>query len=228
MVSSTIDAPDRDVATEALAWPARAAAVTITDADSYAGACGLLLGIKDLRAKVAETFDPHIKRAHEAHKALLKEKQDAEAPLAIAERTIKGLITDYDREQERIRVEEQRRRDDEARRQAETETLERAAAMELEGQAYGDDALVAEAHAIVEAPVAPLPAVPVAKAVPKVAGVSLRKTWGFRIVDPSKVPDSYKVIDETKIRGVVRSLGPAANIPGVQVFETTQVAAGRR
>jgi hypothetical protein len=227
-MASLLEVPDRAVADEALAWPDRAKAAVITDADTYATACGLLLGIKDLRKKIAETFDPHVRRAHEAHKALVKEKADAEAPLTQAEVILKGALTAYDREQERLRQEEQRRIDEAARREAERLALEQAAALEAEGHATGDAAMVAEAHAIIDAPIAPVPMAPAVKATPKVAGVALRKSWAFRIVNANLVPRQYHVIDESKIRGVVRSLGQAANIPGVEVYEETSVAAGRR
>lgn len=220
-MDSVLDRPDTAVVTEAKAWPDRALGTVIYDADTYAAACGFLLGIKDLRTKIGDTFNPHIKRAHDAHKALLKEKSDAEAPLIEAERILKTTIADYDREQEQIRLAEQRRLDEEARRIAEERQLEEAVALEAAGA-------TTEAVAVLETPVQPVPLAPVQKAVPKVAGVSLKKVYAFRIVDESKVPDQYKVIDESKIRGVVRSLGLAANIPGVQVYEDTQVAAGRR
>lgn len=227
-MSTVLELPDRQVVTEALAWPDQARALTVTDVDTYARGCALLLGIKDLRKKIAETFDPHVRRAHEAHKALVKEKSDAEAPLTEAERILKGALTAYDQEQERIRREEQRKKDEEARIEAERMALEQAAALELEGHATGDETLVAEAHAIIAAPIAPVPMAPVQKLTPKVAGISMRKTWAFRIVNPTLVPNQYRVIDEAKIRGVVRSLGPASNIPGVEVYEETTVAAGRR
>lgn len=226
-MSSVLEFPDRTVVTEALTWPERAKAATITDEHSYHAAAELLLGIKDLRKKIAETFDPHCRRAFEAHRALTKEKADAEAPLTQAETIIKNAIRLFDAEQDRIRREQQRIADEAARVAAETEALERAAALEAEGKAYGDDAMVAEAHAIIETPVTAV-AAPVVKMTPKVAGITMRKTWTFRIVNPNLVPRQYLVIDESKVRGVVRSLGQAANIPGVEVYEETSVAAGRR
>lgn len=228
-MSTVLDQPDRAVVDDALAWPDRARAVVITNDDSYQTACGLLLGIKELRKKVADTFDKHIKAAHEAHKALVKEKADAEAPLTQAEGILKTGLVAYDREQERLRQEEQRRRDDEARRAEEARILEQAAAMELEGQEFGDTAMVDEAHALISHPVQAV-AAPVQKATPKVAGVVLKKSFAFRVVNPALVPAQYKVttINEAAIRAVVRGLGMAANIPGVQVYEETSVAAGRR
>jgi hypothetical protein len=227
MLSTVAEPLDRSVATEALTWPDRARAAVVRDAESYEIAAHLLLGIKDLRRKIAETFDPHCKRAYEAHRALTKEKADAEAPLTQAERIIKDSLRAYDAEQERIRREQQRIADERARREAEDRALEQAAAMEREGHEFGDVGLIAEAHAAIEAPIVAV-AAPIAKTTPKVAGVSMRKTWAFRVVDEARVPRQYLSVNETKIRGVVRALGSAAAIPGVEVFEETSVAAGRR
>jgi hypothetical protein len=227
MLSTVDESLDRSVATEALTWPDRARAAVVRDAESYELAAHLLLGIKDLRRKIAETFDPHCKRAYEAHRALTKEKADAEAPLTQAERIIKDALRAYDAEQDRIRREQQRIADEQARREAEDRALEQAAAMEREGRELGDAALVAEAQAVIEQPVIAV-AAPVAKATPKVAGIAMRKTWAFRVVNEALIPRQYLNVNETKIRGVVRALGASAAIPGVEVFEETSVAAGRR
>jgi hypothetical protein len=228
MLSTVDESLDRSVATEALTWPDRARAAVVRDAASYEDAAQLLLGIKDLRRKIAETFDPHCKRAYEAHRALTKEKADAEAPLTQAERIIKDSLRAYDAEQERLRREQQRIADEQARREAEDRALEQAAALEREGKDFGDEALVAEAHALINAPIVAPTAAPVAKSTPKVAGITMRKTWNFRVVNEALVPRQYLSVNETKIRGVVRALGAAAAIPGVEVYEETSVAAGRR
>jgi hypothetical protein len=47
-------------------------------------------------------------------------------------------------------------------------------------------------------------------------------------VNEALIPRQYLNVNETKIRGVVRALGASAAIPGVEVFEETSVAAGRR
>lgn len=60
---------------------------------------------------------------------------------------------------------------------------------------------------------------------PKVKGVSTRQVWRFEIVDASKVPDQYKIIDEKSIGGVVRSLKERTNIPGVRVYPEDVVSA---
>lgn len=226
--STVIDFPAQAIAAEAQSWPSRARGVVIADDTSYRGACDLLLGIKDLRKRVAEVHDPNIKRWHDGHRAAIKDKKESDDPLDEAERIIKRSLAAWDEAQERERRERQRQADEEARQRDETERLERAAAMEIEGKEYGDDALVQEAHALIEPPPMAVVAAPVAKAVPKVSGVSYRKVPKFRIVNPDLVPRQYCAPVESKIRGVVNSLGDKANIPGVQVYFETVVAAGGR
>lgn len=226
------------VAEKALTWPERARAVSVVDASSYASAGELLRGIKALRGEIAETFDPHIKRANEAHRALLEQKRQAETPLTEAERVIKDALIKYDQEQERLRREEQRRLEEEARRQAEQDALDRAAAMEREGREFGDDAMVQEAQQLVEeqlqAP--PPPVATIAKATPKVAGIVHRTTWSARVVDfhalvkfvasnPSHI--GLLVVNQPALNAQARSLKGAMSLPGVQAVPTNDVAASR-
>ncbi len=207
---------------EALTWPEKARGAVVTDEPSYILTSELLKGIKALRTKIADTFDPHIQRAHAAHKALVKEKADAEAPLTEAEGIIKRTLVAWTAEQERLRLEEQRRLEAIARQREEEARLAEALAAEAAGDTDEAAALMEEA-VTVQAPAVILP-----PASPKVAGISYREVWKFRIVDAAKVPREYLTIDETKIGGVVRALKGAANIPGVQVYSDRIASASGR
>jgi len=227
MTPTTIEPMNADgVKSEALAWPDRARATLVTDGVTYTAAAELLKGIKALRQKIGETFGPHIKRAFDAHRALCKEKQDAEAPLSEAETILKRALVAYDDAQERIRRAEEQRLREEARRQEEQRRLEEAAALELQAAETDDELLRAEAEEMFAAPIQ-TPTVVVAKSTPKVSGVSFREVWKFRIVDSSKVPDQYKKVDEIKIGGVVRALKGGARIAGVEVYPE-KIAASTR
>ncbi len=224
--ASVLDVPSQAIKDEAVSWPDKAKAALITDHESYHGVAEFLLGIKALRKKIAETFDPHIKRAFEAHRALTKEKADAETPLTDAETLIKGRLAAWDTEQERLRLEAQRVADEKARQSEEDDRLARAAAMEIEGQQFGDEQMVAEAHELITQPAPVIVAPPVARATPKVSGISYRTVVKFRIVNPDLVPRQYCAPVEAKIRGIVTALGMNANIPGVQTYTERVVAAG--
>lgn len=137
--------------------------------------------------------------------------------LAAAERKLKQRLVSWKNEQDRIAREEARKADEKARK--DREKLEKQAAdAEAAGRTERADALRDRAVSIVAA-------VPITEA-PRVSGISTRKIYKFRIVDASKVPDQYKVIDEKRIGAVVRALKTDANIPGVEVYEETSLAAG--
>ena len=214
---------------KALTYPDQARALRIADAGTYQGACDFLKGIKALRTEIAETFEPHIKRAHDAHKALLKEKADAEAPLADAERIVKAALVTYDAEQERIRRIEAARLQDELRRQEEERRLAEAVELEASGES-------AEAEALIDAPVF-VPTVVVAPSTPKVSGIAYRETWSASVTDlaalvkyvaanPQCAP--FLLANMPALNAQARSLKAQLRIPGVEAICTRDVAAGKR
>jgi len=217
------------VRNEASSWPERAQALAVTNSVTYTMAGELLLGIKDLRKRIVETFGPHCKRAFEAHRALVAEQKQAEAPLMDAERIIKDRLVTYDQAQERIRREEQARLEAIARQHAE----ERQLAEALAAEAAGDNA---EADAIINETPAPI-VVQVEKTTPVVAGVSFRETWAAEVTDLAALvrfvagsPSHANLLlaNTTALNGLARSLKSAMAIPGVRSVATRDVAAGRR
>lgn len=235
-MSAVLDLSERDtVTTEAMSWPDRARAVVVTTAEQYVVGADLLKGIKALRTKIAETFDPHVRRAHEAHKALVAEKAAAEAPLTQAEQILKHALVTYDNAQAALQREAQRIADEQARRDEEQRRLETAAAMEIEGHDYGDAALVAEAHALLEEPVLAM-AAPVAKSTPTVAGLSYRTTYAAQVTDllalvrhVAQHPELINLLSANgpALNAQARSLKAALRLPGVRVIETRDAAVRR-
>lgn len=210
----------QEITERALTVPDQARAIEIKSNDDFVHAGEILLVIKDLRKQIDETFDPIIKKQHEAHKEAVAQKKKVDAPLVEAENIIKPRIAAWSAEQERIRREEEARLREEARKQEEERRLQEAILAEQSGQKD-------EAEAIIETPVQVAPVV-VPKSVPKVAGVNMVKQWKFRIVNPALIPREYLTPDEIKIGGVVRALKDQAHIPGVEVYSVDNVSAGRR
>lgn len=200
-----------EVESQALTIPEQADTLMITDSVTYTRAGEFWKEIRAMRGKVAATFDPLVKQAHELHRETLAKKNEIDRPLEAAEKKVKRLMADYDREQERKRREEEDRLREIARKQEEERRLAEALAAEAAGEKE-------EAEAILEEEVyIPPPVVP--KATPKVEGVSFRTAWKFRIVNESAIPRNYMVPDTVKIGGVVRAMKSATNIPGVEVYE---------
>jgi len=59
------------------------------------------------------------------------------------------------------------------------------------------------------------------------AGLDLRRTWSYRIIDADRVPDEYWKIDEDKIRRVVIATRGEVEIPGVVVEQEQSFARAR-
>jgi hypothetical protein len=225
------------VTEQAMTWPEKARALAVTDQASYELAANTLKGIKALRSEVDAAFDPIVKSAFDAHKTAVAQKRKAEAPLTEAESIIKRSLSDYSIEQERLRQEEQRKRDEIARREEEDRRLAEAALMEREGQEFGDAALVAEAHALIEQPVTAVTAAPLPKAIPTVQGISHRMTYSAEVTSlaalvkhiaqyPNLLP--LLKVDQTALNAQARSLKESLSLPGVRLVKTANVAAGRR
>ena len=202
----------REVETQALTIPEQARTVNVTDIETYKSAGEFWKSIKALRSKVADTFDPLIKNAHDLHKSILAKKQTVDKPLEEAEKTVKRAMEAYDREQERLRREEEERLREIARKEEEERRLKEAIALEESGHKE-------IAEAVMEAPVTVAPVV-LPKVTPKMEGGPIFRTvWKFRIVNPNIIPREYLIPDQVKIGGVVRALKNQANIPGIEAYE---------
>jgi hypothetical protein len=177
-----------------------------------------LRGLKTLQKAIKEELEPEIKTAYEAHKALTAGQKKLMQPLEQAEIIVKTKISEYATQQELVRKAEQRRLEEAARKAEETRRLEEAAILESRGEMEAATEVLAEAVA------APAPFVFVPKAAPT-AGISMRTTWDWEIVDEDKIPRVFMTVDTKKISKVVDAMKSAANIAGIRVYETQQVAA---
>lgn len=124
----------------------------------------LLLIIKDLEARVAETFGPAVKSAYTAHKQILAAQKTHTDVLEEAEKLLRAALNRF-------------------------VTVQKEAG--------------------------------VVNALP---GVQPRNSWEFTVEDLSKVPREYLMVDEKKVKGVVKAMKADTNIPGISVFEKTTVA----
>lgn len=227
----------QEVRQEAASWPEQARALAVVDDATSVRASEMLKGIKALRQRIAETFDPHIKRAHDAHRALCREKQEAEAPLTEAETILKRGLVAYDDAQEAARRVRERELEEQARREEETRRLDAAAALEREAQAAGDPTLLYEAEEMIAAPV-PTPVVSVAKTTPKVAGIVYRDNWKAHpdvdvkalaaAITSGAVSVTLLLPNMTALNQLARATKGSQPIPGVRFFNDRGVAAGSR
>jgi hypothetical protein len=183
--------------------------LVVSNQDQYNNASDFLKTIKALQKEVVETFADAKKKAHEAHKAITAAETKHLNPLKIAESVSKKAITDYVQEEQRkariaAQAEQERlRKIEEEKRIAEAEKAEKEGKIE-------------EAEEIISQEVKTVFVQPI-QTVEKVEGVSFSENWGFDIVDEKLIPREFLLIDEKKIRQIVKALKGSTNIPGVQV-----------
>lgn len=214
--ASTDDPRIKPVAQEVASLTEQVETFEVATVDDYERGAEILKAIKGAlngadaqRKKITQPLDVAKKQVMD----LFRPFTDS---LATAERTLKLRLVTWKNEQDRIAREEQRKADEKARRERE----------KLEAQARkAEEAGRAErAEVLRDRAVSTVAAMPVTEA-PKVGGISTRSVWRFRVVDAAKVPDKYKLIDEKKIGGVVRALKGDTEIPGIEVWEESTMAA---
>lgn len=206
---------------KALTITEQAKAVKVVDSATYTAAGTLWKSIGDMIKEVKDTFDPICEAAHLTHKKATEKRAKYLDPLTTAQKSVKGLMSAYDAEMEKVRQVEQRRLEEIARKAAEEETILAAIAAQEDAKRNGatKEEAAEEAQAIIDQPVYVAPVV-IPKAVPKMAGGPVYRTiWKFRIDNVAKIPAEYMVPDEVKIGQVVRALKAQANIPGITVYE---------
>lgn len=191
----------------------------VVDAPSFQVAAGYLVQVKSFLRCVDTLTAPVISAARAAKdaavaslKAAQEQDQILRAPALNAEGVLKTKVVDYETlARARVDAERTARASEHARLQVEA-NLE----ADLEAEATG--------RPVVAAPVfvAPVAAAPVAKA----EGVSFREIWDFELEDLAAVPREYLLVDEVRVRAVVRALKSLTRIPGVRVF-SRRIAAVR-
>jgi hypothetical protein len=166
--------------------------------------------------EIAEEADR--KAAAKERDRLAKLQAEADERAAIEAKKLAEQRAQAKSEEDKRRAQEQEDAA-EARRQREQEELHQqrlASEAEQRERTARAETLEAQALATTSAPLAP--------AVAKIKGVSAKKVWKFEIIDPLKVPREYLIVDESKVRAVVKALGANANIPGVRAYQEAQIA----
>jgi hypothetical protein len=191
--------------------------VAIKTNEQYQAAANYLKSIKGLLGKIEDARTRVTKPLLAAQREVNAQAKDAAEPLQKAERLIKVAMDGFIQEQNRLRLEEQRKADEAARKQQEKLQQQAAKAM-----ASGKMEKAAELEQLATAVVAPA----IHRDPPKVAGIVTKEVWKFEIIDPNQVPRNFCSPDEQKIGGVVRALKGDTQIPGVRVWKENQIAAG--
>jgi hypothetical protein len=187
-------------------------ALTVTDAASYEFAGECLKSVRDKLDWVDAYWEDDVKTADQLHKSLVKKREAWRNLLLPALPYIDGTMRKWRQEEERKRRELELKAQAEAKRLQEEQALINAEELEKTGRPE-------EAQAVMEAAAVPPPVV-IPSSVPKIAGMSVRTTWKFRITVPAQIRAEYMVPDESTIGTIVRKMGKAAEkvVGGIEVY----------
>jgi hypothetical protein len=207
-------APLRD---EVQQLPVRARTLELIDEASVHAASVLLRRIKKLRTHLTLFFTPHIQRAFAAHRALVEDRRQLDAPLAEAETRLKERLGTF------LMLENGRRaaaarRETAANQTARTDGIWRDVET-LEGAGQHDDAAELVAEFLREPALVVMPA-----QVLRPEGIRMCMIWRYDVIAPDEIPREYLMIDHQKLGAVVRALKGTATIPGVRMWAEHTVA----
>jgi hypothetical protein len=201
--------------------------------------------IEAKRTSMTRPLNETLKKINEFFKGL------AARPLA-AEATLKGAMLKFQREQEAVRVAEEARLREAAKkeeerqlkikeeqerawREKEEEARERAKKLAAAGKAAEAEAARIEAEkaakkaderaAQAENIFVPVPTVE--SQVSKVKGLAIKTEWKFEIVDAKQIPADFLMPDEKAIGAFVRATKGAKSIAGVRIFSVENMSAGK-
>jgi len=198
-----------EVQKESLDVAKKADSIIISNNEQRNLALDFLKVIKGMQRKVSETFDPIIEKAHQAHKEAIAQKNKYYTPLLAAEKNIKSKDVEFVMQQERIRREqEEKLRQEAIRKQQELERKAQEArekGKEVQAEKYEDKA-------------AQIIAPTLSSRTDKIDGISYKTDWDFEVTDALLIPREYLIVDEVKIRRVVKATKGALIIPGTRVF----------
>jgi hypothetical protein len=218
--------PVSELATKSAEWPGRARTLVIESPEGYSYAAELLTGIKALLKEIELSCSPVVKAALDAHRAALKQRRELEAPLQDAEKTIKRMMAEYFRNQQRKRAELNEKRLQDWLDKARARRAQEVAALE----ASGDHAL---AEATAAAPLPPQDDSP-EDSLPSQTGIAVRTIYRAEVTDfailvrsvhEGRCPLKCLKPDQTVLNTFARAMGPTLNWPGVRVIEDVSISA---
>lgn len=169
-----------------------------------------MIGYQNEQEKIRREKEEKLRKeaeAEERRQREIKEKQEREW----REKEEKAR-----KEREAAEREAAKAKSEKARKEAE-ERAAKAEAEQMKAARMAEERRIEAASVQVVAPI-------VAPTVSKVAGVSTRKDWKARVVNPDLIPRDYLMVDESKLNKVAAATKGSLSIPGVQMYAVDVMA----
>ncbi len=174
----------------------------VKDQKTYDGAAILKKSLSAFKSKLKSIFDPIVSTANMAHKEAKAQQKGQIDPIEEAENILRQKCKEYEDKKEKERL---------ALEQKEKDKVTKAA---KDAQEFADAQGLGDTE---ESPPAP-PPVKVKPIFDKQAGLGIRRTWKFKIVDEALIPTAYLKPDLVKIGEAIRRNKDKTYIPGVEVY----------
>lgn len=196
---------------ESNALVVKANSYDITTNNVYVEAMEFAKTIKAMQKEVDGAFDPIIKNNHAAWKAAIAQKAKYYEPLEKALKFLDSKGRTFRQEQEAIRLADERKAQELARKEA-----ERLQKLAEKAKARGDEkkAESFEAKAQETASITPV----VASKVSNIEGIKVRKVWKYRIVDANAIPREYLIPNEVMLGQMARATKNTLKVAGVEFY----------
>lgn len=198
--------------------------VAIPDIAHADAAANLLKSCVLMKSKIKAVMDPIVDAAFKAHRTATAKRNELIKPVEEGEAHLKRLLGDFQlREEERVRREREEaeaaaRAELEAQKKAiEEQAIRAAAALEEAGlKDESEKTLVRAQQEILDKQSVEVTA-PASSAY-KPAGMASRDVWKWKVVDVSKVPSKYLMVNEKLINAEVKVQKDKTDIPGIEVY----------
>lgn len=203
---------------------------TIKSQADYDAAAQFIKGIKALQKKVSDTFTPIVQKAHAAWKEAKDQENKHLVPLKSAEEIVKrASLTWYD-EQEKKRLDDERKAREEADAKAKKEK-EKLEARAQKAEAKGDTEKAEDLRD--QAQTVQVPAAPVEPTAKVAEGQSIREVWKAELLDlealvkavaAGRAPISFLQADMVAINKQAKATKDTMKFDGIRFFAEKQMA----
>lgn len=196
----------------------------VNSAEDYENAGAFGRELKRLAEQVKDYWKIPKDLAHKAHADICSKEKAMLTPIQTAERTLKAKMSAYSVEQERIR-----REAEEAARKAARDAAERKLeeAIALSNSGNNDEAEIALEESAIMEDVSSTIVLTADK--PQAKGVSSKKDWVIKSIDPAKVPVELagvviRPVDEKAVMRLIRASKGQIKIDGIEFEKTVSMA----
>jgi len=203
-----------DIETEISTFVEENNPIAVNNNDDLSRATACIKGIKNMQAKVKESFDPIVEAAHKSHKEAINQREKYLMPLQLLEKKFKDAILVFSKKMEAEQAQRIKEANERMAKEAEEKKQKLLAEAKETTDAWDKEELQEKAQAIV-----PVTCDAPGKAIEQ-EGLSIRKTWKWEVEDENLVPRGFLTINESALNSACKQEAwRIAGIPGVRFFQ---------